>query len=527
MALSDGDTRGGVGVGRSYYAGGGAGGGSAGGAGGGSGEKTCHHCKQAGHLIRNCPDLSQKKKGPIQKKKKARKPCAVKKFWCALHKGDTSKRCWSDNCSDLAQLDPTQRVKLMTDNGDCKHCLGDHKASDCPRQNRICGGRKDDRGCKRSHFLHEMFCVDAKVFASIRVMRVGNDSERVLLLIMKVLTARRGKEADVFFDLGSDENFVSEEHARQMGFKGKEDHLNVTTLGNVVTELTVMRYRCSLRDVGGKLEFFEAYGMETITGNVSQVGAERLKKFFPRLSVDQIQKLQRGTKVDFLIGMGHPSWHPERVEQSVGGGDFWRYEGKFGSCVGGRCPGLAEGTKKNQNLFTINHQSFHISSSTLTHQSHQLEFCSKRIEGYMDSCAVVETPVFFGPAVDVPTETDPTVDSPVVADPVPVADEPVGSVTVADPAVHVPAAANPAVDDAVPVEQSSSPAVYNVVVNSPAVEVVVNDPAADDAVVNDPAADDAVVNGPAVDDTDVNGPAVDDTVVNGPAVVPTVVDADV
>ena len=383
--------------GRSYYQNSNNNNFSHGGAGGaGADGRKCHNCKQVGHIKWNCPSLSQKPK------KKERKPCTVKKFWCAFHKGDASKRCFSDSCNDLAQLDPNQRVKLLKENGDCVHCVGDHKASDCSRKTRICGGRKDDRGCKKSHCMHELFCVDAKVFASIRVMKVGNQGERVLLLIMKALSSKKGREADVFFDYGSDENFVRDDYAREMGFKGTEDHLNVTTLGDVVTELTVMRYRCSLRDVDGKLEFFEAYGMETITGSVSEVGADKLQKFFPRMSLEQIQKLQRGTTVDFLIGMRHPSWHPERVEKGVGGGDFWMYRGKFGSCVGGRCPGLAEGTKKNQNLFTVNHKSFHISSSS-THQSHRLEFCPQRVASYVDGHQNVSVNAVHSKVPDVET----------------------------------------------------------------------------------------------------------------------------
>ena len=203
-----------------------------------------------------------------------------------------------------------------------------------------------------------------------------------------------------------------------MGFKGVQDHLNVTTLGDVVTELTVMRYQCSLQDVDRKLEFFEAFGMETITGAVSQIGVPRLMKFFPKMSEEHVRKLQRGTKVDFLIGMRHPSWHPERVEKGVGGGNFWVYRGKFGSCVGGCCPGMSEGTKKNQNLFTVNHRSFLISSTVSYHQSHHLEFCSERAASYADSCSTLslEGPVSSDCGLVAHTKADPAV-VPVVVDP--------------------------------------------------------------------------------------------------------------
>ena len=43
------------------------------------------------------------------------------------------------------------------------------------------------------------------------------------------------------------------------GFKGKEENLSVTTLGGVVTEfISVTTYKCSLIDVNGEVEYFEA-----------------------------------------------------------------------------------------------------------------------------------------------------------------------------------------------------------------------------------------------------------------------------
>ena len=113
MALcNSGNSSGGSIGGRLYYAGGG---------GGGADKKECHHCRQVGHIKRNCPLLSQNQNknqnnNQNKKKKKERKPCTVRKFWCAFHKGDSSRRCYSDTCSDLAQLDPTTRVKLLKEN---------------------------------------------------------------------------------------------------------------------------------------------------------------------------------------------------------------------------------------------------------------------------------------------------------------------------------------------------------------------------------------------------------------------------
>ena len=75
----------------------------------------------------------------------------MKKFWCAFHKGDKGRRCFSDGCVDLRKLAFAQREKLLKENGDCTHCTGDHKPADCPKKDRVCGGRKEDRGCTKSH----------------------------------------------------------------------------------------------------------------------------------------------------------------------------------------------------------------------------------------------------------------------------------------------------------------------------------------------------------------------------------------
>ena len=338
-------------------------------------DKRCFSCGEEGHLRRNCP----KKRGNEDNKKTRRTP-KVKKFWCALHKGDPSKKCYSDSCQELRRMDPAERIKLLKENGDCVHCVGDHKSVDCRRKERVCGGNKEDRGCSKSHNAHELFCLQAKIF-SVQSMGVEDDSEGVVLSIMQVKGARKGVVASVFWDLGCTSNFVRDDFAKLCGFKGRKEDLSVTTLGGVVSDMSVITYKCSLRDVNGNLEFFEAYGMDTITGTLSKISPSRIRKLFPHVSDESIRSLLRGDCVDVLIGISHPSWHPERVEKAKGGGDFWLYRGKFGACVGGRYQGMKEGTHRSKSLFSVN-QSFHIVSHPLLPDqsvSHELEYCPKRV----------------------------------------------------------------------------------------------------------------------------------------------------
>ena len=161
------------------------------------------------------------------------------------------------------------------------------------------------------------------------------------------------------------------------------EELNVTTLGGVETDLTVTNYQCSIRDVDGNMEFFEAYGMETITGHLSTLSLSSIKTLFPHLSHKSVQGLLRSGEVDILIGIAHPSWHPDRAEMAQGGGDMWMYRGKFGSCFGGRHPLVKESMKKSDTLFTVNH---HIvcapCSSELEIASHELQYCQDRVQLY-------------------------------------------------------------------------------------------------------------------------------------------------
>ena len=320
-------------------------------------EPTCFRCGEVGHKQWNC----SKKKEDKRTSKKPRNPPQVKKFWCAFHKGDKSKRCWSNVCQDLRKMtDANLRVKYLKENGDCHHCCGDHKPSDCKYKERVCGGGKVGHGCSSQHKLHELFCVAAKVCMAVSIVKTmscnGDKEEGVVLLIMNVRMPNKKFTASVFWDYGSNANFVRDAFAKESGFRGRQDVLSVTTLGGTVTEYkTVTTYTCSIRDINGQIHSFEAYGLDSITGSITKINSQILHKLFPRLSWERINDMTRSNVVDFLIGILHPSWHPEKTVRASGGGDCWLFEGLFGSCVGGRHPKITERTLKSEEVFHVNH----------------------------------------------------------------------------------------------------------------------------------------------------------------------------
>ena len=378
--------------------------------------RYCYLCGSEDHILRDCPEKNNGQHNRNQQvggppggsvKKKQRPNPSTKKYWCALHKDDATRRCYSDSCKELRLLDAPQRVQLLQNNGDCPHCCGDHQASACARKERICGGNKDDRGCKKSHHGHELFCLEARVFAVQQVHSLTTAKDGVLLLIMQVKMSRK-VNGSVFWDTGCTSNFIREEFAKRCGFKGTLENLSVITLGGKVSDhMSVMTYKCSMLTVDGDTKFFEAYGMETITGAVSGTEHAQIQRLFPHLSDQNIRMLQRQPEVDILIGASHLSWHPEKVEKARDGGDLWMFRGMFGSCLGGRHPQIQESTRKSDNLFVSVHKNFHVSTLPTQSTSHEFEFCPSRCIQYLQQTPTANDDSVMTPSTGIPTETVP------------------------------------------------------------------------------------------------------------------------
>ena len=61
----------------------------------------------------------------------------------------------------------------------------------------------------------------------------------------------------------------------------------VKTLAGAVTDYTVTRYQCCIRDTNNELYYFEAYGLECVTGALGTIDGKSVKKLFAKSHPDR------------------------------------------------------------------------------------------------------------------------------------------------------------------------------------------------------------------------------------------------
>ena len=328
--------------------------------------KPCFKCGEVGHWKRNCPQYSSNgaanstggSKGAVLKTPKERRPPIHKKFHCALHKGAPGRGCSTWSCVALKYTPFEERLKLMTENGDCSTCCGDCPANNCQAKvKRTCGGGKEGRGCGSNHLGHELWCQNARVCFSTQLETVLKSAEdpndQVLLQLMKIPSVNPDLSHEtVLWDSACSDIFVRHDHARAMKFPYKEKRLQVATLGGHIREIDGVIYTCRVKDQKGRIYEFQAHGLDRVTGDLGRaIDKNVMRQLFP--DIIGAHSLTGSSEVDYLIGLGKASWQPQRVQKALGGGDFWLWENEFGSCLGGTHPLISSFTSRSDNLYTV------------------------------------------------------------------------------------------------------------------------------------------------------------------------------
>lgn len=141
----------------------------------------------------------------------------------------------------------------------------------------------------------------------------------------------------VFYDGGSNASLITHRAAQQSRAKRVcSIKLDFLTTGNMESHHQTHIYEVTLKSTANEPITFFAYGLHEITGKMSKLDIDILRKLFPRLDVS---RLQRGEYIDLLLGSDYTGVHPWK-EVAQAGDNLLILEGPPGQCLQGSHPNL-------------------------------------------------------------------------------------------------------------------------------------------------------------------------------------------
>ena len=273
---------------------------------------------------------------------------------CLIHSMAKSKHS-TTQCNQFKRMARKDRITLLIKHKACFKCAGSHMRQNCPDRSN-CGtcGRDDHHIllCKvgqddsqPSDKVNQVPQVSDQTTDQLKSEKTTNharqDSSCSVFPIQKVMIAGTSVTATIFFDGGSNATYVSNEAAKQ--FKAKKVGsalLEITRVGNIVSEHRANRYKIRLMKTNGEAVSILAFGMEEITSPVSSMGINVLESLFPKRT-DLSDLVRDGGRVDILLGNDYYGHHP-KIEIDRAGPHLSLMEGVFGRCVQGSHPVLQQ-----------------------------------------------------------------------------------------------------------------------------------------------------------------------------------------
>ncbi|XP_067939577.1 uncharacterized protein [Watersipora subatra] len=267
---------------------------------------------------------------------------------CLIHTHAQTKHTTME-CNKFKKMLRKDMIALLSKHKSCFKCGKGHRRQDCPDQTPC------DRCGRTDH--HSLLCRGAaqnpkpegksssqpvqplKDERSTSHARQG--SSYSIFPIQEVHVAGSSQQAMIFFDGGSNATYVSKDAVKRL--KAKKvgtTHLEITRVGNVVTEHHTNCYRLNLLNSKGEVVSIVAYCMDEITSPVSSLNFETLKSLFPHRK-DLSALVREGGIVDILLGNDYFGHHP-KVEIDKAGSHLSLMEGTFGNCLQGSHPLLQQ-----------------------------------------------------------------------------------------------------------------------------------------------------------------------------------------
>ena len=252
------------------------------------------------------------------------------------------------SCPAFLKLSSTEKGAVVESSGACPRCLSwlHSKEQECIGKSLPCDRKAaDGRKCKRAH--HGLLHSSENMYCEASCLKVIAAATRacpvVLLEIEKVTTeSMRGKngEAILFYDPGATLSLCSHRWARRHQLTGGKVTIYMRVVGRDYEQLDSVMYEFYVRDRQGKQHLVKAVGLETITEGSRKVDMAPIKKAFPQLKMEDVERPEG--EVDVLLGMELRGMHPVAVETQ---GNLRLVESQFGTgwIMTGATPGEHQG----------------------------------------------------------------------------------------------------------------------------------------------------------------------------------------
>jgi hypothetical protein len=240
-----------------------------------------------------------------------------KYFKCAFpaHRKDAINHT-TEECKEFQKRTVKEKYELLKQVNACFRCFGNHQRRECPRKDHcLCGSSQHHRSlCEHQSAKKK---TDDEEESARKETHVSQSDAVSLYPIYQSAVCGSDKTVTVFCDGGSNATYITHRAANRIKAKrlGKVT-LDVTTMGNVEQTHHTQQYQFAIPTSSGKMVSIIAYGMERITGPVSKLDNEILKKFFPEYDPELLQR--KSNYVDILLGCDYFGLHPKQEEARCG-----------------------------------------------------------------------------------------------------------------------------------------------------------------------------------------------------------------
>ncbi|XP_048579693.1 uncharacterized protein LOC5508489 [Nematostella vectensis] len=284
-------------------------------------------------------------------------------FQCAYpsHRKDTIKHKTQD-CKEFQRLDiygKGGKLDVLKQVNARLKCFGDHLRSKCP-STRLCSkcqsGDHHVLLCKAQKETQGESYAQGEIHISTNKTRLVPGDSLSLYPIIQADVSGNSKKATVtvFCDGDSDTTYITHDAAQRIKAKRLKNYsLDVTTMGNVQKTYDTAQYPFSLKTVKGKKVEIIAYGMDRITGPVSQLDMRTVAELFPEHDPESLQR--KSSSVDVLLGCDYFGLHPKK-EEARSGDHVSVMSGDLGICLQGTHAKLKEETTHDVNLVKTIHE---------------------------------------------------------------------------------------------------------------------------------------------------------------------------